>query len=629
MKGLIPLFLLAALLRAHSTPLFHVDPSGNDTHDGSAARPFASLDRARMAVRDCLKTYSASEGDIVIELHGGTYYLAAPVRFEAADSGREGREVVYRNAPGTEVVLSGGRTVGPWTREAEDLYRAEVGRDIDFRQLWVDGRRAVRARTPNFGQTFVLNNERQADGIDLPRSQLDGATIHPNEVELSIAIAWMHKRLRIARTVDLGDTVRAVINPIEWDAVTHQPQGNRDYLNRHYWLENAPEFLDAPGEFYLDRTASILRYRPRPSEDPQSATIVRPELENLIVLDGTAASPVQYLRFEGIIFAHTGWTRPNRAGFVDVQANSLVPSDPGGAVDAHYRHNQRKDRIPAAFQAAFADHITLRGCSFTHLGGTGVQFVSGDDNILEGNSFIDLAGGGIEFGSDAARPANPRLIPRRNTIANNFLTRIGEDYFGSVAILAYYTDKTAITHNEISEVPYTGISVGWGWGNPLAPPGTGLNRILHNRVSHFMLRLDDGGGIYTTDRQYGTEIAFNHLEYMLPPDANTKAGGAIYPDQFSEGLTIHDNVVAHSIRWLFLWNSNIRGNTIERNFADTAALRDDGSDNRVEPAKVFPDRNWPAPAKAIIDTAGLEPRYRHLRLTNLPFNRVNAGQEGR
>lgn len=629
MKRLIPLFLFAGLLPAQSTPLFHVNPSGNDAHDGSGAQPFASLDRARLAVRNYLQKHPASEGDIVIELHGGTYYLAAPVRFEAADSGREGREVIYRSAPGTEVVLSGGRTVGPWTRQAEGLCMADVGRDIDFRQLWVDGRRAVRARTPNFGQTFVLNSERQSDGIDLPRSQLDGVTLHPNEVELSIAIAWMHKRLRIARTVDLGGTVRAVINPIEWDAVTHQPQGNRDYLNRHYWLENAPEFLDAPGEFYLERTAGILRYRPRIDEDPAKAVIIRPELESLIVLAGTLEAPVHHLRFEGLTFSHTGWTRPNRAGFVDVQANSLVPSDPVGAVDAHYRHNQRKDRIPAAFQAAFADHITLRGCSFTHLGGTGVQFISGDDNILKGNSFVDLAGGGIEFGSDAARPASPRLIPRRNTIANNLLTRIGEDYFGSVAILAYYTGETAIVHNEISEVPYTGISVGWGWGNPAAPPGTGHNRILHNRVSHFMLRLDDGGGIYTTDRQPSTEIAFNYIAHMLPPDANTKAGGAIYPDQFSEGLTIHDNVVAHSIRWLFLWNPNIRGNTIEQNFADTAALRYDGSDNRVEPAQVFADRNWPAPAKVIIQTAGLEPQYAHLHSPYPTSSPVKAYKDSR
>ncbi len=614
MKRLLPLFLLlTALAKAGSAPLFHVAPEGNDSHDGSAARPFATLDRARLAVRAQLAKQAAAPGEVVVELRGGTYELTAHVRFESADSGRADAPVVYRAAPGAKVVLSGGRAISGWTREAEDLYRAEVGRGVDFRQLWIGGHRAVRARTPNAGQMFDLAAEKQADGFDLPRAQLAGVALRPDEVEISVLIAWMHKRLRITRTEDHGDLTRAVIHPLEWDGITKQPQGDRVYLKRHYWLENAPEFLDAPGEFFLDRTTGVLRYRPRPGEDMARMQAIRPDLENLIVLAGTPEAPVRHLRFEGLTFAHTGWTRPNRAGFVDVQANSLVPADLAGAVDAQYRHNQHKDRVPAAFQAAFADHITVRGCRFLRLGGTGVQFVTGDDNVIEQNAFADLAGGGIELGNDAARPASPRQIPQRNVIANNFLTRIGEDYFGSVAILAYYTGETTIAHNEIIDVPYTGISVGWGWGNPPAPPETGHNRILHNRVSRFMLRLDDGGGIYTTDRQPGTEIAFNFVEHMLPPDAETKAGGALYPDQFTEGLSIHDNVVAHAIRWLFLWNPNIRNNTVERNHADTAALRNDGPDNRVEPAQVSADRQWPVAARAIIDGAGLEPQHAGVR----------------
>jgi hypothetical protein len=283
-------------------------------------------------------------------------------------------------------------------------------------------------------------------------------------------------------------------------------------------------------------------------------------------------------------------------------------------VDAQYRHNQRKDRIPAAFQAATADNIVVRDCRFARLGGAGVVFThGGNDNTIEGNSFADLAAGGIEFGEDAARPADPRFFPRRYRIANNFLTRIGQDYFGSVAILGYYTDASVITHNEIHAVPYTGISQGWGWGNPPAPPDSRANLITHNRITDYMLGLDDGGGIYTTDRLPGSEIAHNVVRRMLPPDAQTKAGGAIYPDQFSEGLHIHHNVVTEAIRWLFIWNPNIRGNRVDSNYADTAALRNDGSDNTVEPVNVVTDGRWPDEARAILAGAGLEPAYQHLR----------------
>ncbi len=604
-------------VRAATEQTYHVAPPplGDDAHDGSAARPFASLDRARLAARAYLANHEL-HGDILIELQGGTYELAAPVKFGAADSGKNGFAVIYRAAPGAKVVLSGGRRITGWERAGETIYRTKVGRNIAFRQLWVDGVRATRARTPNAGTMLTLAGEKQTDGFDLPRAPLAGVTLHPGEVEVSVLIAWMHKRLRIARLTEAGapDTVRAVIEPAEWDGITRQPQGDRLYLGRHYWLENAREFLDAPGEFFLDRTAGTLFYQPRAGEELAKVTVIRPELENLIILDGRPDAPVHHLRFEGFTFAHTGWTRPDRHGFVDVQANSLVPADPAGAVDTQYRHDQRKDRIPAAFQAMTADTITVRDCRFIHLGGAGVVFThGGNDNVIEGNAFADLSAGGIEFGEDAARPADPRLFPRRNRIANNFLTQIGQDYYGSVAILGYYTDATVITHNEIKDVPYTAISQGWGWGNPPAPPDSRANRITFNRVTNYMLRLDDGGGIYTTDRQLGSEIAYNLVEHMLPPDRNTKAGGALYLDQFTEGYHVHHNVVLDAIRWLFIWNPNIRGNRVEANHADTAAQRNDGTDNQVEPVHLSRDGDWSGDARAIMEGAGLEPAFSHLR----------------
>ncbi len=606
-----------ARLGADTARVYHVAPAphGDDAHDGSAAAPFATIDRARRAVRAELDTREQA-GDIVVEISAGTYELPAAIRFSPEDSGRNGHDVVYRAAPGAEVILSGGRRVTGWQREGASGFSTEVGRETDFRQLWIDGRRAIRARTPNEGQMLKLAGEKQVDGFDLPRGVFSGVTVRPNEVEVSVLIAWMHKRLRIARVADDGrpDFVRAVVAEPEWNAVTKQPQGDRVYLGRSYWLENAPEFLDAPGEFYLDRVRGVVRYLPRAGEDVTHAEIVRPELESLVLLDGRLDAPVQHLRFEDLTFAYTGWTRPNRAGFVDVQANSVVPADPAAAADGQYRHNQRKDRVPAAFQAFTADRIVIRGCRFARLGGTGVMFThGGDDNVIEGNSFFDLSAGGIEIGEDAARPTSPRLFPRRNRIANNFLAHVGEDYFGSVAILSYYTDASVIAHNEIVNVPYTGISHGWGWGAPPAPSDSRGNVITHNLVSNYMRRLDDGGGIYTTDALPGSEIARNVVEHMRPPDRHTKAGGAIYLDQFTSGVHVHDNVISDAIRWLFIWNPNIQHNRVERNFADTDAWRNDGKDNVVEPAQPLTAPSVAAAATAIRTGAGIEPAFASAR----------------
>jgi hypothetical protein len=609
------LSFLAAPLMAETERMFFIAPKplGDDRNAGTREAPFATLERARVAVREYRATHEP-RGEIVVELQRGHYEVAAPVRFDASDSGREGMPVVYSAAADSEVVLSGGKRVTEWRREADRGFSADVGRDVDFRQLWVGGRRGVRARSPNVGQYFTMTAEKQADGFDLPRDQFAGVTMRPSEVEISVLIAWMHKRLRISN-VAAGSSegvARAVIESPEWDAVTKQPQGDRVYTGRHYWLENAPEFLDAPGEFYLDRATGVVRYRARPGEE--LADVVRPELESLIVLDGRLDAPVHDLRFEGLTFAHTGWTRPNRAGFVDVQANSLVPADTAAAVDTQYRHDQRKDRVPAAFQAFTADRIVIRGCRFAHLGGTGVMFThGGDDNVVEGNSFYDLAAGGIEFGEDAATPKNPRLFPRRNRISNNFLAHIGEDYFGSVAILGYYTERLEISHNEIATIPYTGVSQGWGWGKPPAPAESRDNRITHNHVSNYMRGLDDGGGIYTTDRLFGSEIAYNVIERMWPPDAQTKAGGALYLDQFTEGVRVHHNVVTDAIRWLFIWNPNIRCNRVENNYADTAAQRNDGTDNVVEAVNLFAGGSRSREVAAIVDGAGIEARFAKAR----------------
>ncbi|MBI2513199.1 MAG: hypothetical protein HYV96_14570 [Opitutae bacterium] len=623
------LWLLAAVVvRAEVERTWHVAPApiGADGHDGSAEAPFVTLERARLAVRAYLAERDV-RGDLVVEVRAGEYELPAPLRFDAADSGENGGCVIYRAVPGARVVLSGGRHIEGWTVEPDGTQRATVGRAVDFRQLWVNGRRAVRARTPNAGLHFQLADEKQRDGFDLPRDVLAGVNVRPAEIEMSVLVAWMHKRLRIARVTPAGDaTVRAVIAGPEWDGITKQPQGDRVYRGRSYWLENAREFLDAPGEFFLDRADGVVRYRPRAGETLERGAVIRPELESLVVLAGTLSAPVHDLRFEGLTLAHTGWTRPNRHGFVDVQANSLVPADPAAAVDPQYRHNQRKDRIPGAIHATTADRIAIRGCRFARLGGAGVVFTGGgNDNVVEGNSFFDLSAGAVEFGEDAARPVDRRLIPRRNRVANNFIARIGEEYFGSVAILGYYTSETLVAHNEIAGIPYTAISAGWGWGNPPAPPETGAVRIVGNRITNYLRRVDDGGGIYTTDRLPRSEIAFNFIDRMLPPDRHTKAGGALYLDQFTEGVEVHDNVVTDAIRWLFIWNPNIRGNRVVANFADTAALRNDGTGNAVEPAQLLSLRPWPSNAEAILAAAGIEPAFASAREFDAPDDVIVDG----
>ncbi|OAM86916.1 right-handed parallel beta-helix repeat-containing protein [Termitidicoccus mucosus] len=590
-------------------------PAGDDANAGTAAAPFASLERARLAVRARLdedrRPGAGEADDITVFFRGGRYEFARPVIFRAEDSPQGKNRVAYRAWRDERPVFSGGARVTGWSEEAGGVWRADVGADADFRQLWVNGMRAVRARAPNAGQFITLPNEREegGDGLDLPRCVPDGLAPRPDETELSVQIAWMHKRLRISRVYSKNGYTRAVINPAEWDAVCAQPQGDRNYKGRRAWLENARAFLDEPGEFFLDRAAGVVFYLPRPGEDMRAAEVIRPVAESLVRLDGPVAAPPRGLVFSGLTFCETGWTRPNRAGFVDVQANSLVPEDIGAARDDQYRHGQKKDRVPGAFHAEAAEDVTVEHCRFERIGGTAVLFVTGQRVTVANNRIADIAGGGIELGNDAFAPKDARMVPADCVIRGNRVSRVGRDYLGAVGILGYYTARSLVAHNEVTDCPYTAISWGWGWGKQADPDDRGGNRIVGNRVRGFLQALDDGGGVYVVGRQPGSEIAGNDIADMLPPDPATAIGGAIYPDQASEGFRIQNNVTRRVAKWLYIWTESITGNRVTNNFSDTIALRNDGKGNVVEyPAMVDGggDAKLPEAARKIVEAAGPE-----------------------
>ena len=137
--GLLLLFQEAALARNS----FYVSPSGSDSNPGSAAKPFATIEKARNTIRDLTMNQ-----DITVYLYGGRYQLASTVVFNEQDSGRNGCTITYRAVAGERPVLSGGRSVTGWTHEGGGIYRAAVPR-LDFRQTTVNGKRAVRAREPD------------------------------------------------------------------------------------------------------------------------------------------------------------------------------------------------------------------------------------------------------------------------------------------------------------------------------------------------------------------------------------------------------------------------------------------------------------------------------------------------
>jgi len=208
-----------------------------------------------------------------------------------------------------------------------------------------------------------------------------------------------------------------------------------------------------------------------------------------------------------------------------------------------------------------AKSIRFDSCTFTKLGGAGIDVEHGSqDNVISGCHLHDISGSGIQIGDVLQQDHHPddkRLIVKNNRVVNSYVHHVGAEYEDSIGVFAGYTDGTVIAHNEISHLPYTGVSVGWGWGNPDAggrertkpenvydtPTACRNNRIEYNHIHHVMQRRDDGGGVYTLSNQPGTIIRGNHIHDNGLP--GSWGPGGIYLDEGSGFIEVTGNVVSN------------------------------------------------------------------------------------
>ena len=138
------------------------------------------------------------------------------------------------------------------------------------------------------------------------------------------------------------------------------------------------------------------------------------------------------------------------------------------------------EQQPAAVQVAAATRLTFSDDTFAHLGQVGLGLGNDADANSSGiglgvsditvhhNLFTDLAGAGIVVGGvqpDAHHASVPQMAIRNVTIDNNLVTDVAKDYKEMSGILSTYADHTVIVHNEVSELAYDGIDIGWGWGS--------------------------------------------------------------------------------------------------------------------------------------------------------------------
>jgi hypothetical protein len=271
-------------------------------------------------------------GDITVYLRGGTYRLAAPLSFGAADSGQHGHTVSYRAYPGETPVLSGGRPVTGWTLSdaAKNIWAAPVPAGTQSRQLYVDGVRAPRAQ----GASPVALTQ-TADGFTAGGTALAGWR-NPGSLEFVFNGgngAWTQPRCDVASVSGSTVTMRQPCwSNLHLPATPLAPDGDNppggfgglSSTATPSWVENAYELL-SPGHWYLDQSAHMLYYMPSAGQKVTSLHFVLPTLQSLVQGAGTLNSPVHDLAFSGITFAYATWLQPSGDdGFAEMQANMTL-----------------------------------------------------------------------------------------------------------------------------------------------------------------------------------------------------------------------------------------------------------------------------------------------------------------
>ena len=550
-------FLLCCLCGGlcFSQTALYVSPDGNDDSEGTRPdAPLKSIARAQSILN--------SQGDrnqgATVTLLPGTYYLEETLEFGPQDGGNEGNTVTYRaEEPGT-VVVSGGRLVSTANaREENGLIVIPLAAD-PFRQLYVSGRKATRSRHPNV-DFFATAGWDLDDGYVLLSGNFIEMLSEAKYAEAHMIQSWSTNYLRIKET-----KLQTAGGYKEYTALTLQDREADILFNRPYpphkeshriMLQNALAFVDSPGEWYHDRDKEELYYQPRPGERPDNIEMIIPTLETLVAVHGTADEPVSNLVFEHLHFRHSNWLEPSLKGYLNCQAGQ--PN-----WKATKQNEQYVTRPAAAVEVIYGRNIQLRRNLFTDLGSTGVDLHYGTDHcVVEGNVFNGIAGSAVlvsKFSQDkdtevhiAYNPEDEREICTDDKISNNLIEDIATEYLGCLGIGAPYPRRIEISHNVIKNLPYSGISLGFGWHSDPNPMED--NVIAFNDISRVMQTLNDGGAIYTLSLQPGTHIYRNYIHHISPPSQlGQKLLRGVYLDERSGGtrdkpMFVEENLIANNI----------------------------------------------------------------------------------
>ena len=638
---------------------YYVSPSGSGT-DCSSAAP-CSITQAQTVVRAAA---AAMQTDIIVELADGVYPLTSTLTFTATDSGSNGHTVTWQPASGAHPVLSGGKQITGWavSDTGKDIWKATAPSAFATRQLYVDGKIATRASyTIN-----VSDFSSSAGGLTFSSGSLSllNSLAHPERVDLH-SICSFTDRYSPVKSIASGTVT--MVQPA-WDENTW----GYDYIKSAFrqgpaYMENAYEFLDQAGEWYQDTTAGALYYKPLSGQDMSKADVELPQLEVLISIGGSYDQPAHDLAFQGLTFSNTSWLGPNSSdGYANQQTGAFI-SGPKSQYPEFEATRPAWHQMPGAVQVSAAKNISFTRDRFVALGEVGLG-IGNDDNAhlskvglgadtinVVGCVFTQIAGGAIVIGGIQAKAHHPggdvalsaltasqtKMIDQNITVKDNLVHDVGIDYRDFAGLMFTYTQNVLLSHNEVYNLPYSGINSGYGWGTndaggsndyktrsqgdlykyqPLYtnPTIAKNNQITANSIHQGMLQMNDGGCYYNLSAS-ATTFTENYCNASGSGLSGSYFG--MYADEGSAYITVTKNVFA-SFGALATANANANNNTghitFTNNWVSSSSPNPglNGSGNTVSgniSINGTQISGFPADAQTVANAAGLETAYADLK----------------
>ncbi len=505
-NAVVSCILAIATHSAHALTV-RVSPDGKDGAE-------TSLAGARDAVRKARDAGDTSDARVLFA--AGTYVIAEPVVFEPRDS-----SVIYEAAPGAKVILTGGQRIdgamkdGVWTAQVDPAWR--------FEGLWVNGKRAQRARTPNEGFIQATGQPQKPPGDAKPTGDAGKTllSIEPQYAKDLAGLSSEEKRDVNVLVYFTWDINRHRLANADADGTLQFTGGQRrsffslaPYHNMR--LENYRAALDAPGEWFVDRSGKLL-YIPRKGE---TVTDVRaPVAPQWIVLRGDPKKNefVSKLAFRGLSFQHQAWITP-----------------PDGAA-----FGQAESLLIAAIEADGARDITFEDCEFAHTMTNALWFRRGCKDITVRKCHIhDLGAAGVKIGDPAVSNDGPDHTS--HVLVENCIIQSGGRVFpAGIGAVIFHASDCTLRHCDIGDFFYSAVSIGWTWG--YKPTPCARNTVEFCNLHHLgWAELSDMGAVYTLGPQPGTVIRGCHMHDI---GCASYGGWGMYNDEGSTGIVWENNLV--------------------------------------------------------------------------------------